>query len=118
LNVKTTAPVVPASFVSVDRNARLTLVQNENIYRTDLRDIMAQAEKIIVMTFKKNRGGIVPGEMRTASNAVAAEKIAAAMAPRHVGVAAYKVMVDDESGDMASPILIASHGEIADLDGD
>jgi hypothetical protein len=40
------------------------------------------------------------------------------MAPRHVGVAAYKVMVDDESGDMASPILIASHGEIADLDGD
>jgi hypothetical protein len=76
---------------------------------------MAQSEKIIVMTFKKNRGGIVPGEMRTASNAVAAEKIAAAMASRHVGVAAYKVMVDDESGDMAAPVLITSHGEIADL---
>lgn len=76
---------------------------------------MAQAEKFIVLNFKKNRGGIVPGEMRQASNAVSAEKIAGAMAPRHIGVAAYAVMVDDESGDMAAPRLIVSHGEIADL---
>ena len=79
---------------------------------------MAQAEKFIVMTFKKNRGGIVPREMRPASNPASAEKIAGAMAARHIGVAAYKVMVDDESGDMAAPVLLVSHGEIADLSGD
>lgn len=76
---------------------------------------MAQAEKFIVLQFKKNRGHIVPGEMRQASNAVSAEKIAAAMASRVVGVAAYAVMVDEETGDMASPRLIAQHGETADI---
>jgi hypothetical protein len=73
------------------------------------------SEKFIVLQFKKNRGQIVPGEMRQASNAASAEKIAAAMASRVVGVAAYAVMVDDETGDMASPRLISQHGETTDL---
>lgn len=76
---------------------------------------MATAEKFIVLPFKKNRGHLVPGEMRQASSAGAAEKIAAAMAPRHIGVAAYSVMVDEESGDMTSPRILASHGEITDI---
>ena len=53
--------------------------------------------------------------MRQASNAVSAEKIASAMAERFVGVAAYAVMVDEETGDMTSPRLLARYGEIADL---
>ncbi|TBN10894.1 hypothetical protein EYC79_18265 [Agrobacterium cavarae] len=76
---------------------------------------MSAAEKIIVVQFKKNRAGIVPGDIRQASNAASAEKIAAAMAPRYIGVAAYAVTVDEESGDMASPRLLVSHGQIADL---
>lgn len=76
---------------------------------------MSGAEKIIVVQFKKGRGGIVPGDIRQASNAASAEKIAGAMASRNVGVAAYAVIVDEESGDMASPRLLVSHGEIADL---
>ncbi len=76
---------------------------------------MASSEKFIVLPFKQVRGGLVPGEMRQASNAASAEKIAAAMAPRHIGVAAYAVQVDEESGDMASPRLLVAHGEIADL---
>lgn len=76
---------------------------------------MSDAEKIIVVQFKNGRGGIVPGEMRQASNQVSAEKIASAMAPRHVGVAAYAVTVDEESGTMANPRLLVSHGQIADL---
>lgn len=76
---------------------------------------MLDAEKIIVVQFKNGRGGIVPGEMRQASNQVSAEKIASAMAPRHVGVAAYAVTVDEESGTMANPRLLVSHGQIADL---
>jgi hypothetical protein len=76
---------------------------------------MSLAEKFIVLPFKKNRGNIVPGEMRQASSAAAAEKIATAMAPRHIGVAAYSVQVDEESGDMSSPKLIIGFGETADL---
>jgi hypothetical protein len=76
---------------------------------------VADAEKIIVVQFKNSRGGVVPGEMRQASNQASAEKIASAMAPRHVGVAAYAVTVDEESGTMANPRLLVQHGQIADL---
>jgi hypothetical protein len=81
---------------------------NENIYRTNERSTdMADAEKIIVVQFKSGRGGIVPGEMRPASNVASAEKIASAMA--------YAVTVDEESGSMANPRLLVSHEQIADL---
>ena len=40
------------------------------------------AEKFIVLPYRKVRGGMAPGEMRQASNAASAEKIAAAMAGR------------------------------------
>lgn len=76
---------------------------------------MADAEKIIVVQFKNSRGGVVPGEIRQASNQASAEKMANAMAPRHVGVAAYAVTVDEESGTMANPRLLVSHGQISEL---
>ncbi|MEK1896639.1 MAG: hypothetical protein AAAB20_25750 [Rhizobium sp.] len=76
---------------------------------------MANAEKFIVLPYRKNRGNLVPGEMRQASNAVSAEKIATSMASRFVGVAAYAVMVDEETGDMSSPRLLVRHGDIADI---
>ncbi|MDO9415054.1 hypothetical protein [Pararhizobium sp.] len=76
---------------------------------------MSSGEKFIVMTFKKVRGGIAPGEMRQASSPAAAEKIATAMAPRFCGVAAYAVQVDSESGDMSSPRILCQFGEIADI---
>ncbi|WP_310294285.1 hypothetical protein [Rhizobium sp. BE258] len=76
---------------------------------------MANAEKFIILPYRKNRGNLVPGEMRQASNAMSAEKIATSMAARFIGVAAYAVMVDDETGDMSSPRLLIRHGEIADL---
>lgn len=76
---------------------------------------MSIAEKFIILPYKKNRGNLVPGEMRQASTGPSAEKIALAMASRFIGVAAYSVMVDDETGDMTSPRLLSKHGEIADL---
>lgn len=76
---------------------------------------MSLSEKFIVLPFKKNRGNIVPGEMRQASSAASAEKIATAMSTRHLGVAAYSMQVDEESGDMTSPKLIIAFGETADL---
>ncbi|ABC91841.1 hypothetical conserved protein [Rhizobium etli CFN 42] len=76
---------------------------------------MANAEKFIILPYRKNRGNLVPGEMRQASNPISAEKIASAMAKRFVGVAAYAIIVDEETGDMTSPRLLARYGEIADL---
>jgi hypothetical protein len=76
---------------------------------------MSRAEKFIVLPFKKVRGNIAPGEMRAASSAASAEKIARAMADRFVGVAAYSVQVDMESGDMSDPKIIWQSGEIADI---
>lgn len=76
---------------------------------------MSDAEKIIVVQFKKGRYGIVPSDTRAATNAASAEKMAGAMAPRHIGVAAYAVTVDEESGSMANPRLLVQHGQIADL---
>jgi hypothetical protein len=73
------------------------------------------SEKFIILPYKKNRGNLVPGEMRQASNAASAEKIAGAMADRFVGVAAYAIMVDEETGDMNSPRLLVKHGEIGEL---
>jgi hypothetical protein len=76
---------------------------------------MSLAEKFIVLPYKMSRGRLVPGEMRQASNAAAAEKIATAMSARHVGVAAYSVQVDEESGDMTSPRVLVKFGETADI---
>lgn len=76
---------------------------------------MSAAEKFIILPYRKNRGNLVAGEMRQASSIPSAEKIAASMASRFVGVAAYAVMVDEETGDMSSPRLLVKHGDIADL---
>nr|WP_087149186.1 hypothetical protein [Pararhizobium antarcticum] len=76
---------------------------------------MMAAEKFIVLPYRKVRGGVAPGEMRQASSAASAEKIATAMAPRFPGVAAYAVQVDEETGDMSSPRLLIQFGEIAEL---
>lgn len=65
---------------------------------------MSDAEKIIVVQFKKGHGGIVPGDMRPASNQASAEKMASALASRPVGVAAYAVTIDEESSSMATRV--------------
>ncbi|WP_409526854.1 hypothetical protein [Rhizobium sp. P40RR-XXII] len=44
------------------------------------------AEKFIVLPYRKNRGNLAPGEKRQASSVPSAEKIAASMASRFVGV--------------------------------
>jgi hypothetical protein len=76
---------------------------------------LVSIEKFIVIPYRKNRGNLVPGEMRQASNPISAEKIATSMSERFIGVAAYAVMVDEETGDMSSPRLLAKFGEIAEL---
>lgn len=78
---------------------------------------MSKSEKFIVLPFKKVRGQTLPGDMRQASNEAAAERIAARMAGAVVGVAAYSVLVDMESGHMGNPKLLCAYGETTDVIG-
>lgn len=76
---------------------------------------MPSARKFLVLPFKKARAGIVPAEMRQASNAASAERIAGSVASRFVGVVALSAMADDETGDLTEARLLVSYGEIGDL---
>lgn len=79
---------------------------------------VANSEKYIIMPFRKNKQKLVTAEMRPASSEAGAIKIATAMSARYVGVAAYAVQVDEESGDMNAPRLLVSFGEIPDFNDD
>lgn len=83
-----------------------------------MRESNPASEKFIIMPYRKNRQKLVPAEMRPASSAASAERIAESMSARFIGVAAYAVMVDTESGEMRDPRLLAKFGEVPDLDED
>lgn len=70
------------------------------------------SEKYIIIPYRKNQQKLVAAEMRPAQSAVSAERIAAAMAERFAGVVAYAVTIDEETGDMMEPRLLASFGEV------
>lgn len=76
---------------------------------------MPASERHIIIPYRKTKGGMVPGEMRPASNPESARRIATAMAQRFAGVAAYTVQVDTETGDMTDPALIIKHGTVPEL---
>ncbi|MBR7651418.1 hypothetical protein KCX83_03675 [Brucella oryzae] len=76
---------------------------------------MSLAEKFIVVPFTEKRKRLTMGEMRQSSSAQAAEKLALAMSARFVGVSAYAVKVDTESGDMTEPRLLKQFGTTIDI---
>lgn len=77
---------------------------------------MSMSERFVILPFiRARKDRLVPGEMRQASSAASAERIADAMAERFAGVAAYAVMVDKETGDMNDPRLLRRHGETIDI---
>lgn len=75
-------------------------------------ETVTASEKYIIMPYRKNRQRLVVAEMRPASSEMSAIRIAESMAGRYAGVEAYAVMVDEESGDMNDPRLLASFGEV------
>lgn len=77
-----------------------------------------KSEKFIIMPYRKNKQKLIPAEMRPASSEAGAIKIATAMSERFIGVAAYAVQVDEESGDMNAPRLLIKLGEVPDLSDD
>jgi hypothetical protein len=81
---------------------------------------MSLVEKHIVVPYRFATKGkdkrLVPGEMRPASSAEGARRVAEAMSTRFAGVAAFSVYVDQDSGDMTSPVELARFGEVPELD--
>lgn len=74
-----------------------------------------KSEKYIIMPFRKNKQKLVSAEMRPASSEAGAIKIATSMSERFIGVAAYAVQVDEDSGDMNAPRLLIKLGEVPDF---
>lgn len=77
-----------------------------------------KSEKFIIMPFRKNKQKLVAAEMRPASSEAGAIKIATSMSERFIGVVAYAVQVDEESGDMNAPRVLIKLGEVPDLSDD
>ena len=75
-------------------------------------EIKQAAEKYIIIPYRKNRRNLTAAEMRPAQSEESATRIAGLMAERFAGVAAYAVTVDEETGDMNNPRLLASYGEV------
>lgn len=77
------------------------------------------SQRFIVIPFRKGaRNRLTMGEMRQASSAASAERVATNMSDRFAGVLAYEVTVEHESGDLSDPRLLFKKGETFDIMGD
>ncbi len=72
--------------------------------------------KYIVAPFRLAKGKFTQAELRPASSEEGAIRMAEAMAGRFAGVAAFEVYVDEETGELHSPRLLAVHGTTPDLE--
>jgi hypothetical protein len=77
---------------------------------------MSLVEKHIVVPYRRTKRGPVAEPMRPASSAESARRIAASMASRCDGVAAYTVDVDEETGQMNAPVVLSQFGDVPDLE--
>ncbi|GAB4071787.1 hypothetical protein KHC28_00475 [Ancylobacter sonchi] len=76
---------------------------------------MAKKTFYVVQPFEAGkRGAIKVGAQMEARSAHDAERIARRLSLVKLGVIAFSVDVDPESGDADSPILIASFGQVPD----
>ncbi|QKK15623.1 hypothetical protein [Rhizobium indicum] len=71
--------------------------------------------KFIVVSFGMIAAAVAPQRTIPASTDTGALRIAAAIAPRWAGVAAYAVEVNDDTGLAAAPRLLKSFGKTAEL---
>ncbi|MFK0377856.1 hypothetical protein [Pandoraea sp. NPDC090278] len=73
--------------------------------------------QFIVIPFRQGSSGdLLPVEVRPAGTDVGAIRVAHAMRERHVGVAAYEVLFDPDTGAMDAPKILFQHGRVPVLD--
>lgn len=76
---------------------------------------MTEIVKFVVMPFRKAGKKLVGAEQREARNAASAERLAENMSTRFAGVAAYQMILDDETGEMSEARLLVRYGEVVDF---
>ena len=75
---------------------------------------MASKTTYFVQAFAPNRGMLKAGKREEAPTVNGAIKKADAWSTREKGVAALQVVADDETGEVASATILASHGVVPD----
>lgn len=75
---------------------------------------MAGKPTILVQTFKKVRGRLVPGPQEVAPSESGARKKAEALAGRMPGAAAISITADPETGEVQAATILATFGEVPD----
>lgn len=75
---------------------------------------MAMQTSFFVQAFAMNRGQLRPGKRDLAPSESGAIKKAEAWASREKGVAAIKVIADDETGEVSDAVVLATHGQVPD----
>ena len=75
---------------------------------------MALKTTFVVQTFVLKRKRLVPGEREVTSTENGALKKAEAVAGRHPGSAALKIVADDETGELESATILGSFGDVPD----
>lgn len=75
---------------------------------------MANKTTYVVQTFEIKRKRLVPGQREVAASEYGALKKAEAMAARVPGVAALKIVADDDTGELESAEVLGRFGEIPD----
>lgn len=73
---------------------------------------MAIQTSYFVQAFAMNRGQLRPGKRDLAPSESGAIKKAEAWAAREKGVAAVKVVADDETGEVSDAVVLAQHGQV------
>lgn len=77
---------------------------------------MKLVEKFVVVPFRSIKGRSHSAEMREARSEESATRMAVLMAERFAGVAAFEVHVDEETGEMHAPRLLAAFGKVPEMD--
>ena len=78
---------------------------------------MKRVQKFVVIAFRLIKGRLLIADMREARGGEAsAIRLAEMMSQNWAGAAAFEVHVEEESGDMHAPRLLAAFGSVPDLD--
>lgn len=75
---------------------------------------MAAKTTFLVQTFALKRGRLVPGKAEPAPTENGARKRAEAESARSKGVAAVRIVADDETGEVSDAEILAQFGDVPD----
>ncbi|MDH0908856.1 hypothetical protein N5C66_06010 [Rhizobium pusense] len=77
---------------------------------------MTEVRKFLVAPYRTaKKGRLVAGEVRDAGTAENAVRMADNLASNYTGVAAYQMVIDDETGEVTDAKILARHGQVINI---